>query len=263
MFVGAVTCLDSSEAAASPFRIETTERAEVASYASTERLASGALFDQESGPLAGVSLTAALSWRRWQLELAASVLLGTIGYVGQSLIGLPLPSQTRLRHFQLAARPTYRIGSTPFFIGASLESRTIDRRIEPTPIAQGLHETLNQGQVGPLGGAQWETSFGLSIELRVTVVWTFDSTLDVDFAGAYDNARLTLPRSDAESLAIELRYPLAPRLAATAEAKGETFRPARSASEPLTKDGVSEGSFAYPGSIQDQWSVGLGVRASF
>jgi hypothetical protein len=249
--------------ALSPLRFETVAGAEAASYTSAERLASGSLLDRESGILAGGSLGAALSWRRWRFELAASVLLGTIGYEGQNQIGLPIATQTRLLHVELAIHPIYRIGSTPFFIGPSFESRTIDRRIEPTPLASGQHETLNQRELGLLWGFRWESSFGLSAELRASVLWAFYSTLDVDFEGAFDNGTLSLPTSDAESAAIEVSYVIVPRVSLAAEAKGETFRPARSASEPLTKDGVQVGTYNYPGSVQDQWSVILGVRVSF
>jgi hypothetical protein len=262
LFAEAAACVP-GETALSPLRFETTAAAEGASYTSAERLASGALLDRESGMLAGVSLGTALSWRRWRFELAASVLLGTIDYEGQNQIGLPIATQTRLSHVELGLHPIYRIGSTPFFIGPSFESRTIDRRIEPTLLTPGQHETLNQRQLGLLWGARWESSFGLSAELRASVLWAFYSTLEVDFEGAFDNGTLSLPRSDAESAALEVSYVVVPRVSIAAEAKGETFRPAHSASESLTKDGVRVGTYDYPGSVQDQWSVSLGVRTSF
>jgi hypothetical protein len=263
VFVDAVTCLVPNEAEASPLRFEAEGGAEVADYTSTERAPSGGVLDRESGALGGGSLSAGLSWRHWRLELAASLVLGTINYQGHTQRGLPLTTQTRLQHLQLALRPTYQIVSTPFFIGASLEDRTIDRRIEATMLAQGLHETLNQWQLGPLWGARWESSFGLWVELWARVVWTFASTLDVDFEGLYDNGTLSLPSSDAESAAIDLSYAIVPRVSVSAEAKGETFRPAPSASVPLTRNGVPVGIYNYPGSVQDQWSVSIGVRTSF
>jgi hypothetical protein len=249
--------------AASPVRLEVAEGTRLASYTSTERRENGTTFDRENGLLTGLSLSAAASRGPWRLDLALALGVGTVDYLGQAQLGLPIASQTRLRHTQLDAFPTYRLGKTPLFVGASLQSRRIDRRIEGTPIARGLHETLNQVELGPLLGARWDGAFGLHVVLYGEVLWTFHSALDVDFEGAYDNGHLALPDNDAERAALDVSYTVFRHVDVAAEGVGEMFRPARSGTVPLTTAGVPAGVYDYPGSVQEQWSVSLGMRTWF
>jgi hypothetical protein len=261
--VGGATFLPSNAAWASPVHFEIAEGTRLVDYTSTERRDDGAFFDRESGLLGGVSLGTAASWGAWRLDLAAAVEAGTLDYEGQTQLGLPIASHTRLQQTQLGLSPIYRIGHTPLFFGASLQSRRIDRRIEATPLAQGLHETLNQVELGPLVEARWEWGFGLGMVVRAEVLWSFHSALDVDFEGAFGNGHLSLPGNDAESAALEVTYAVFRDVAVAAEMAGETFRPARSPTMPLTEAGVPVGVYDYPGSVQDQWSVSLGVRTRF
>jgi hypothetical protein len=255
--------LVSTEAAASPLSFEFAESSGLTTYASTEKRDNGTTFNREKGLLVGPSLDAAASWGPWRLELVAGLAVGTVGYEGQTQLGLPIASDTRLRDTQLGASSVYRVGTTPLFLGASLRSRRIDRRIAATPLAQGLHETLNEMEVGPLAGARWQWGFGLGVALRAEVLWTFHSTLDVDFEGAYDDGHLALPNHDAERAALEVSYLILPDVEGVAEGVAEVFRPGRSNTVPLTEEGVPVGVYVYPGSVQEQGTVSLGLRARF
>jgi hypothetical protein len=263
VLVGAVTGLISVEAMASPFRFEVTADTLLANYTSTERRDDGAPFNRENGILTGLSLGATVLRGPWQLELVGTLGVGTIDYEGETQLGLPLASQTHLEHAQLEVSPVYQIGKTPLFFGASLQARRIDRRIEATPIAEGLHETLSQVQLGPQVGARWDFRFGLRAVVFAEALWAFHSVLDVDFEGMFDNGHLSLPGNYAARGGLAVSYPVFRNLAVAAEASAESFSPARSGTVPLTADGVQVGIYNYPGSVQVQQTLYVGMRFYF
>jgi hypothetical protein len=242
---------------------QATGATEIASYVATEHRQNGAFFDKERGLLAGPSVSGEAWWGAWRLRGSAAALGGDVEYLGQTQIGFPIASRSHVRETALEAGATYRLGSTPFFVGLAFDSRTVDRRIESTPLSSPLHESLRLLELGPEWGARWEWPFGLELALRASWRVIVHAEFDVDFEGAFEDARLSLPGSDAMTAVLEGSFALWPRVRVVADGFAETFAPARSGSAPLVQNGAVSGAFQYPGSVQTQWGARVGLALRF
>jgi len=244
---------------ASPADLSVTAFAEGAGYQSTETI-DGQFFDRDSGVLRGLSLRGDYAEASLRLHLDVRRLENGIDYTGHNQIGVPLTSKTDLKYSQNGIFATYRVFDSPFFAGVALRTRGIERSIEPTPITQGLRETLNQVEWGPVAAGELKLSANTSFVGQVTLLKTLRSNLSVDFLGNFDPGTLTLASNSSSDILLQLKYDIDAKYGLVMEVEGQRYAPAHSSYALLTKNGMPLGIYDYPGSTQSAWILGIGAR---
>lgn len=151
-----------------------------ASYTAEERRADGQLFNRESGRLKLQSAWLKTSHAGVDLQLALTTGQGTLDYVGQTQLFIPLYTQTRLRQDGLQARIDWPLPlPLPAALAPGLQLRLLTglgtqrqrRTILATGFTSELTETLRTTQVelgvGVDGQLPWgQGRWGWALQLR-------------------------------------------------------------------------------------------------
>lgn len=258
-FLTIASALTPAGVEASASKLAFSASIEAADY-SAEEYRFGTLFNREVGTLYGPYLHGHYAYGSLRVSIEQRHLSNTIAYHGQNQFGFPIESQTSLRYLQSGISATYQLHGTPFHAGLALRKREIDRRIHETPITQELRETLRQTERGLVVGVEKRLSDNIVFVGDVMALTTKSSTLSVDFLGTYDAGKLTLPGNSSRELQLLLRYDIKPSFAVVAKICGQRFSPEKSSTAVLTTNGIPVGTYNYPGSTQEIWTLGLGAQ---
>lgn len=232
-------------------------------YRATERFESGAVFNEETGALRGARAEVGAQRGAWGFSLEGMQTSGTLDYDGRSQIGLPLQTQTDLRHTAWSAFVVRRFLGELLELGGGIGGREMDRRIRSTPPSalypfgtQGLNERLQSTEWRLAARVYWPTMFGrFSIEgdgLR-----NVNGRLKADFLGTFDVRQVDVPDWSTWVARVGWTHRFgAVQLRAYYE--WQRFDVPASGTYPLTSGGNDAGAtFRYPGSEQRIQSIGL------
>jgi hypothetical protein len=227
-------------------------------YESTERLSSGAAFNQESGALRGPRGDIALRHAGWSYALSAQRASGTVRYDGRTQIGLPLQTTTDLRHTAWSAHVGHAFFGGALELAAGIGERDIDRRIQPTapgpfsPLgSQGLNERLHSTEWRVAARAGLPLLWDGRVSLEAEWLRNVDARLRVDTLGTFDTTRVRVPDWSGWAARLAWSQPLAKHWALLVQYEWHRFDPPASGTQRLTRGGVDAGvSLRYPGSAQ-------------
>jgi hypothetical protein len=226
---------------------------------------SGSTLDREQGNLQGAQLEfkGEAGWVSGWAEVES--MAGKPAYQGQTQIGIPLSTQTRLSltDIRFAAGPAaFRLSSSDrVWLQVGMQQVRIGRNILATPLSSELEETLRSRSW--LVRSEWQHAFADHPALRMEGSAHFGSpqiqSIQVNTFGVFDPLVLH-PASGHEWAAdagCSYEFPAAWRLRLSASFTQMRF--GRSGAQLATSGGVPVAVAAYPGSTQSVTSVGITV----
>ena len=232
---------------------------------------SGKLLNREDGPIPGLVASLSRSRDRWLLAGDFSYHAGDVTYNGQTNTGVPITTRTDQKIVDMAVRAEYWQATTgglnyALYLGAGYHRW--ERDIQPTRTASGA----------PVGGLfetyEWWLGFlGAKMVLRESgkVRWLLDvrltrpvnPSITVDFHGLYDNARLDLGERWGARLALPWRYAVSRTAGLIVEPFVESYELGRSATTPLTRNGIVVGTVYEPRSESRNYGLVIGISQRF
>lgn len=232
---------------------------------------SGTLFNQEDGAIPGVALSLGRSHDRWRFVGDFSYHAGDVAYVGQTNTGLPISTRTKQNMVDLSLRAEFWQATTggldyALYFGTGFHHR--ERDIQPTRTADGrpvsgLFETY-QWWFGLLGAkAVLHASPRVRWLLDARLTRPLNPSVTVDFGGRFDETRLSLGEHWGARLALPWHYTLSRATDFTVEPFAESHALGRSATMPLTRNGLPAGAVYQPRSENRNYGLVIGISQRF
>jgi hypothetical protein len=253
-----------------PWKPEVWVAASVKDFGYKEYSDAGELLDREDGVLPGFVLGIGVQPQAWVLTGELRYHAGTVTYVGQTNLGVPVESRTdtvladgELRVGHRLEIATIRL--TPYM---TLGYHYWDRDIRATQTASarsvsGLHETYGWYSVGL--GARVSAAFGpgACAALDVRAFRVKQPTMAFHATSSNDEATLALGEKNGWRLALPLDYSMSPTATVGVELYVEGWQFGRSANQSLTSGGVVVGTIYEPRSETRVSGALLGLRHRF
>lgn len=243
-----------------------------ARYTSEEFLPDGRLFNREQGRLGQSQLTGLLRLSAgWEAALQLRQASGTVDYQGQTQMGLPLFTQTRLVQedgsLRLHRRGPAWGGAIEWALGGGVGALRVGRDIQPTPISSRLTETL-RARHWLLGGelARTQSILGVPVRGALALEWRkpWRQTLSVDTHGVLDGVLVLEPaRRSAWRGGLSLEAQLQPGWRLGLNLSADLYQPGASAGQVVYRNGIPVGQASYPGSRQHTLGGSLSSTWSF
>ncbi len=241
-------------------------------HVATERDRSGALLNEDSGPLSGVSLRVDRPeggwWGQW------TGLRGEVRYLGRSQIGLPVVTVSALDWQEFALGLQQRSAPKPAADGAwpgsmaadaglALVKRRIRRDIAPSPFSTRLTETLDWWGLRLRVRAHWQWDERWRLELEGWGERSVRTRLAADFHGVASNATVKPGAAGGQGRAVALSWCPSPRWRVSLTGHDSRQRYGESPAVPFVQNGQVTGSASYPGSVQRSRGLGLGLSVDW
>ena len=232
---------------------------------------SGTQLNREHGAIPGVALSLSRRQDRWLLVGDYSYHAGGVAYNGQTNTGVAITTRTDQNIVDMALRAEYWRATTgglnyALYIGTGYHHW--ERDIQPTRTASGapvsgLFETY-QWWLGFLGAKAVLHESGRArwlLDARLTR--PVNPSVTVDFNGRYDNARLYLGERWGARLALPWHYEMSRSTSLIAEPFVESYELGRSATTPLTSNGLTVGGVYEPRSESRNYGLAFGISQRF
>lgn len=238
-----------------------------ARYRSEETRPDGRVFNRESGTLATRSLSLHLPQAPLQIELRLAQATGDIAYSGQTQIGIPLFTRTRLRQQLVEAGLRHPLGGLPDGLAAAVlagvDGRQQVRAIQPTALTSALTETAHSRSLTlglalstalPLAHGSWQLSW------RGQWQRPWRQRLAVSTPSAFEPLELRPARHAGTDTALSLSWRPQPGLDLNLQLGSRRWQPGAAPPVLAWRKGIPVGEISYPGSRQKQSEVAAGLR---
>lgn len=232
---------------------------------------SGTLLNREDGAIPGVAVSHSHSHGRWLFVGDFSYHAGSVAYSGQTNTGIAITTRTHQVIVDMALRTEYWQDTFAgleyaFYLGTGYHRW--ERDIQPTrtvygaPVS-GLFETY-QWWLGFAGirAVLYESDRARWL-LDARLTRTVNPSVTVDYNGLYDNTRLYLGERWGGRLAFPLHYTLGQAASFVVEPFVERYELGRSATLPLTRNGLPVDALYEPRSETRNFGLMIGINQYF